>query len=96
MLPQKLSWDLAQYQWAAQLNPIIANPTINNLILKNVSLVTGTNVINHRLARPLQGWNPTRIRSSASIYDMQDTNPTPSLTLILVSDADVIIDLVVF
>lgn len=96
MLPQKLPLDMMQTQWAAQLNPIIANPALNNLILKNVSLVTGTNVINHRLARPLQGWNPTRIRSSASIYDMQDTNPTPSLTLILVSDANVVVDLVVF
>lgn len=97
MLPQKLSLDMMQVQWAQQLNPLIANPTTNNLILKNVSLAVGTNVINHRLARPLQGWNPTRMRATAAnIYDLQDTNLTPQLTLILVSDANVVVDLVVF
>ena len=96
MLPQKLSWDLAQTQWAQQLNPILSNPTVNNLILKNVVLTAGTNVINHKLSRPLQGWNPTRVRALATIYDLQDTNQTPQLTLVLVSSANVTIDLVVF
>lgn len=96
MLAQKLSLDLMQTQWAQELNPIIANPTINNAILKNVSLVAGVNVINHRLGRNLQGWKPTRIRASATFYDQQDTNQTPQLTLILIASADVIIDLEVF
>lgn len=96
MLPQRLSWDMAQTTWAQALNPIISNPTINNLILKNIPLTIGTNVINHKLGRNLQGWHTSRIRAAATIYDSQDTNPTPSLTLILISDADVMIDLVVF
>ena len=85
-----------QTKWAQELNPIISNPTIHNLILKNVSLTAGTNVINHKLSRPLQGWNPTRLRASATIYDLQDTNQTPQLTLILVASAPVVVDLVVF
>lgn len=96
MLPKKLSWELAQTRWATQLDPIISNPTINNLILKNISLVTGTNVINHKLGRNLMGWKPTRVRGPASLYDNQDFNQTPQLTLILVSSADVTIDLEVF
>lgn len=95
-LPKMLSWDLAQTQWAQMLNPLVSNPTLKNIVLKNVKLVTGTNNISHRLGRDLQGWNPTRVRGPATIYDIQDTNPTPELTLLLVSDADVMVDLAVF
>lgn len=96
MLPQRLSLTQMQNTWATQLDPIIANPTVNNLILKNIALVTGTNVINHRLGRVLQGWKPTRIRASATMYDTQDTNQTPQLTLVLVASAPVVVDLEVF
>lgn len=96
MLAQKLPLELMQTQWAQELNPIIANPTINNLVLKNVSLTAGTNVINHKLSRPLAGWKTTRVRASATFYDLQDTNQTPQLTLVLVASAPVVIDLEVF
>ncbi len=96
MLPQKLPLDLMQTQWAQQLDPVIANPVLQNNILSKVSLVAGTNVINHKLGRKLQGWQLSRIRASATIYDNQDSNQMPELTLILVSSADVVVDLVVF
>lgn len=96
MLPRKLSWEMAQTTWAQALDPIIANPMTNPSILKNVSLVAGTNVIDHKLGRRLQGWNSVRVRSAASIFDQQDSNQTPQLTLILVSSADVVVDLMVF
>lgn len=96
MLPQRLSLTQMQNTWATQLDPVIANPTVNNLVLKNISLVTGTNVINHKLGRVLQGWKPTRIRASATMYDTQDTNQTPQLTLVLVASAPVVVDLEVF
>ncbi len=96
MLPKKQPWEMAQTTWATQLDPIIANPLTSSIILKNVSLAAGTNVINHRLGRNLQGWNPTRIRAAATIYDLQETNQTPQLTLVLVASAPVIIDLAVF
>jgi hypothetical protein len=96
MLPQKLNLDMMQVQWAQQLNPVIANPVLNNVILKNVSLVSGTNIINHRLGRVLQGWRTTRVRASTSLYDTQDTNQTPTLTLVLVASAPTVIDLEVF
>ena len=96
MLPQKLPLPMMQTQWAQQLDPIIANPTVNNLVLQNVALVSGTNVINHKLGRKLQGWYTSRIRANATIYDNQDGNQTPQLTLVLIASADVVVDLVVF
>ncbi len=85
-----------QTSWTAQLNPLLANPTSSNSILKSVSLVTGSNTINHLLGRKLQGWSLTRQRAAASIYDDQDNNQSPELTLVLISNAPVVIDLEVF
>lgn len=96
MLPQKLPLELMQTTWAQALNPIIANPMTAPLILKNISLVAGSNVVNHKLGRALQGWNPTRVRAQAIVSDDQDTNQTPQLTLILVASAPVVIDLAVW
>lgn len=96
MLPQRLPLYQMQVNWAQQLDPIISNPLNNSLILQKISLKTGINVVNHKLGRRLAGWNPTRVRAAANFYDQQDTNQTPDLTLVLVSSADVVIDLLVF
>ncbi len=95
-LPQKQTLDQMQTKWAAIINPVTTNPSNQRSILKNVKLITGTNVINHGLGQKLQGWNPVRIRSAATFYDQQDSNQMPELTLVLVSSADVTIDLEVF
>jgi len=87
---------MMQTKWKSELDPVLANPTTNSLILKGVSLSVGVNVINHRLGRKLQGWKLTRQRSMASIYDDQDTNQSPELTLILVSNAATNVDIEVF
>jgi hypothetical protein len=87
---------LLQTNWAQQLNPIIEKPTNQSNILKSVSLTTGTNVINHLLGRTLQGWKIVRQRALATIYDNQDNNQSPQITLFLVSSANVSIDLEVF
>ncbi len=95
-LPQGLTLSQTQNTWATSLNPLLNRPANNSIILPQVKLTTGTNVVNHRLGRKLQGWIPVRIRASATFYDQQDTNQTPDLTLVLVSSADVTIDLEVF
>jgi hypothetical protein len=96
-LPQKLSMDQMTTRWAAILNPILSNPTLDSSLLQNIILTTGNNVINHKLGRPLQGWHPVRFHGSfAQLYDTQDTNQTPQLTLNLNASAGVTIDLVVF
>lgn len=87
---------LMQNQWSRQLNPVLANPITNASILKGVALKTGTNTVNTLLGAPLQGWSIVRQRGLASVYDEQDSNPRPNLTLVLVSSADVVVDLMVF
>ena len=78
------------------LNPVFNTQTLGGNLLQSVPLVVGSNSIDHKLGRNLIGWMLTRQRSSASIYDIQDSNTLPASTLILVSDAVVTIDLYVF
>lgn len=85
-----------QTNWAQLLNPVIDNPISAGLLLNRIQLVTGVNVINHKLGRKLQGWVVVRQRAAANLYDTQDSNIMPALTLQLTSSASVTIDLYVF
>lgn len=49
-------FQLMQSSWASQLNPVLENPITNLLILSNIRLTIGTNIINHKLDRNQQGW----------------------------------------
>ena len=95
-LPKGLTLPQTQVQWAAILNPLLGNPMNGVSILKNVPLKAGSNTINTLLGAALQGWFIVRQRGPASIYDEQDNNQSPNLTLVLVSSANVNIDLAVF
>lgn len=91
------SFSLMQTGWSQQINPVITQPWNSGLLLKNVALVSGSNTVNHLLAKKLTGWVAVRFHGSwANIYDTQDSNQTPNLTLILVSSGIVIVDLWVF
>lgn len=84
-------------QFIAQtLQPLITNPLLFGNIVSSVQLKTGTNIVNHGLGRMLQGWSLVRKRGAADVYDQQDTNPNPSKTLVLVSTADVSVDVYCF
>lgn len=86
-----------QTKWAGLLNPLLAQPSAQQLILTNVKLAVGQNVVAHTLGRKLRGWIPVRVRGTAAqLYDLQDANQHPELTLILNSSAAVTVDLVVF
>jgi len=87
---------LLQQTWASQLDPVVTNTFTGGLVLKNVELSTGSNIINHKLGRKLQGWTMVRVRASATFYDTQDVNPNPELTLFLTSSANVTVDIYVF
>lgn len=87
---------MLQTQWASQINPVLSNPANDSLVLKNVSLTAGSNTINTRLGRKLQGWQIVRQRGPSSIYDTQDNNQQPDLTLLLNSSANVSVDILVF
>lgn len=101
MLPKFQAEDqamnLLQTSWAQQLDPVIRQPLTQGTLLKDVQLASGNNVVNHKLGRKLQGWIITRYRgAAASVYDTQDNNPTPALTLTLNSSASVVVDIYVF
>lgn len=78
------------------VDPVLANPLVDGQILQDVELVTGLNTINHGLGRNLQGWFLVRQRASASVYDTQDDNLNPALTLLLTASAPVVVNLYVF
>lgn len=85
-----------QSNFAAVLDPIASRPITQGAILKGVVLAAGTTGVSHGLGKAPQGWIVIRQRAAASIYDTQDTNSIPGLTLDLVSSAAVIVDLYVF
>lgn len=87
---------LIQNKWASELNPVLSNFLMDGNLLKSISLVNGSNAVSHKLGRKLIGWFLTRQRAAANVHDNQDANQTPNLTLTLVSDANVIVDVFVF
>lgn len=93
--PDRLTNQLQQ-NVATALKPITSNPQTQGSTLQSVSLVTGTNTVNTNLNRELQGWQIVRQRGPASIYDDQDSNDNTKQTLILISSADVSVDIYVF
>lgn len=87
---------LLQTTWAKDLNALLAQPWLRGSVLQSIPLISGDNTINHLLSRKLQGWWLVRQRSSANVYDKQDTNPMPNKTLVLNSSAPVVVDILVF
>lgn len=96
-LPQFQSDDkdfqLMQNAWSAVLSPLLKNPSLDNVLLKNISLSVGANVINHKLGRTPQGWRIVDIDGAAQVYRSASFN---NLTLTLTSNAAVTVSLEVF
>lgn len=87
---------MMQTRWASILGPLLANALLSGAVLKQVQLSSGSNVINHRLGRKLQGWFLTRKRAAGNIYDTQDANSMPDLTLQLESSTSAVVDIYVY
>jgi hypothetical protein len=81
---------------ANSLRELQINPILDFNIVKDVSLVTGDNVVDHKLGRSPAGWILTRKNALADIYDKQNSNQTPNLNYILTSSANVTVDLYFF
>lgn len=73
-----------------------SNPLLAGKILTSVALALGANIIQHTLGRTLKGWFIVRQRASGTIYDTQDANVTPEVTLQLTASAAVTVDIYVF
>ena len=94
-LPLNLNLSAMSTRWKAIIDPFLGNPSNSSNILSNVSLIEGTNVINHKLGRSMQGWFITDQQGAANIY-RPNTAPFNSLTLTLISSAAVTVNLGVF
>ncbi len=95
-LSPKLPWELANPKWAATLNPIVANPLVSGLLLQNIKLVSGDNVVNHKLGAKLQGYIVVLNSAAVTFYDKQSVNPMPDLTLVLNASGATTVSLYVF
>lgn len=84
---------LLQTQWSQMINPVISLPQNQGVMLKEVELLTGTNIINHRLGRRPQGWMLTDISAAATVYR---SFPFNDLTLTLTSSAAAVVNIYVF
>ena len=88
-LPLNLTLSQMQTRWKSLLDPILSNVLNSANILQEVELVSGSNVINHKLGRKLQGWSIVRRRqwtssgtpTSYDITDTQASNQSSALTL---------------
>lgn len=95
-LSPKLPWELANPKWAASINPVLANPISQGLLIKGFVLATGDNVINHGLGRQLQGYIVILKSANVTIYDKQQINQMPDLTLVLTASGAATVSLYVF
>lgn len=86
-------FQLFQNAWASQLNPLLQNPLVHGLFLKNIALIMGTNMINHLLGRKQQGYIITDINASAVIYR---SSPFNAQTLTLTSNGGCVVNIYVF
>lgn len=90
-----LDLSLMQKTWSAQLNPVLGNPSTNPTLLTGIVLVSGSNVINHKLGQKMQGWKITDIDAAITIY-RPDSAPFNDKTLTLVASGMATVNLEVF
>ena len=83
---------MLQTQWASQLNPLLTTPFQPSL-LTGIVLNTGTNTINHKLGRTMQGWFVTDINKPITVYRSQPFNDK---TLTLTASAGATVNLAVY
>lgn len=86
---------LLQRNWGNAINPILGNPASVGLLIPNVSLVIGSNVISHLLDRQMQGWSIADITFPGTVY-RDPTKPFNDKTLTLISSANGVVNLEVF
>jgi len=87
---------MLQSQWKAILDNLLAAPMSEYVMLSDLKLVSGSNVINHKLGRKLVGYVVTLKSAASDIHDNQTVNTMPDKTLILVASAPVTLSLMVF
>jgi hypothetical protein len=84
---------MMQTQWKSTLDTALGLPTNSPSLLTGISVVSGDNVINHKLGRTPQGWIITDINAGVTLYRSAAFN---DLTLTLRSSGTATIGLMVF
>lgn len=72
--------NLLQTKWKSEIDPMLKNPLTDGLLIKNIVIINGTNVINHLLSRQMQGWVIVDQDGAASFYRSAPLNAS-TLTL---------------
>ncbi len=76
------------------VSPLVSASQNDSTILSGIVLVAGqVNRINHTLNKPLTKWIAIRVKGECRLWDSQDANSEPHLTLFLHTDTDVSVDL---
>ena len=75
---------------------ITSRVQLDSIVLNNIQLSQGVNVIPHTLNRTLTGWKITRINGVSNIYDLQSTSANVGVYLYLNSSAAVQVSIEVF
>ena len=82
-----------QTQWKSILDPILALPILDGVLLKEIALINGATVVNHKLGRKPQGFIITDIDAGTQVYRSAPFNP---LTLTLTAGAACTVSLWVY
>ena len=86
----------AQENTASVITPFLRSRILDGVLLKNISLNSGSNLVEHKLGRKIEGWIVVRQRADARVWDDQDNNVNVSTTLKLQTSAAVEVDLWIF
>lgn len=92
-LPTQLPLDRMQTIWKSQIDPVLSNTLVQGSQLKNVTIVSGSNVLNHLLGQVQQGWIITDINSAVTLYR---SAPFNDKTLTLTSSGPAVVSLWVY
>lgn len=92
-ISSKLPWNLMNPKLASILNPLLAMPQSSAQLIIGFNLVTGANIIPHKLGRQMQGWSLTDLTATITVYR---SAPFNSKTLTLTASGPATVNIEVF
>ena len=79
------------------LDPLVASPLNGAVLVKNVVLKSGVNVVPHNLGRRPNGWSLARLRAALTVFDQLDTQTEdPTKVIRLNASAGGTVDILLF
>lgn len=94
--PTKREFVLSEQRTRDAINQALA-PLLDGHLLENIGLTGGVDAtISHSLGRKLRGWFLVRSTATGTVFDKQDANDAPELTLVLQTATTKTISLWVF